>query len=720
MCKYKYKYGERKGKPCPHDKYGKVEWEGKTYCIFHAPMEAKKDRIDEFWKKFNTLIKKFRKDKAEEWDFEGFIFPDTGDWFREYKFPESIKVNFRWAQFSGEANFKGAKFQGETNFQKAQFDIIADFRESIFYKNVDFKKVEFNCDISFKESHFMSDTSFEGAYFGGESNFEITNFHGYVNFREVFCGDAISFAGARFNSDIDFSGSKFRNIKFFRVFFKDKAFFEGITFKGEIEFCDVIFNDYADFMNSSFGYDAFFISVSFLGIADFNSARFGRGVIFQNALFDKGVIFTNIKIFCNKKNEKLKAWFAGSKFFGSSHFDSVYCEIPVDFSGTSFHDSVDFSKSYFKARLDFSSVSFLSQVNFTSSVLSEVIFTGASLRVKPYLGGLYSSSKNALLKDLVTDAVIEYIGGYKKIKTDNKTGEMKYLDDKDEPFTIEIEGGDIGGVISIKAPLNDIYIKNINLRSSINIIPTSERRPLGEISRTHLYVDGVNFLGDTSISDVHFQEMTNCAIAANMRIIESDLSEAHFDRVDLSRIDFENVKWAKIGRSRSSLFLKILNLIFKYKLIRYRRTDGLYDEILKGSKSKIGDCYLAPSLKDVKSEEIERLEEMYRQVASSYESRRRYGMAGHFKAGEFEVRRYHANILERVILAIYRWISFYGEEVIKPLILLVLVLPLTTALIYLFFHNEIFSSGYNYRLLYDIWNYNWDWGVLWSIIKAFL
>jgi len=74
---------------------------------------------------------------------------------------------------------------------------------------------------------------------------------------------------------------------------------------------------------------------------------------------------------------------------------------------------------------------------------------------------------------------------------------------------------------------------------------------------------------------------------------------------------------------------------------------------------------------------------MYRPVASAYEGRRSYGQAGHFKAGEFEVRRCHANLLERIVLGFYRWASFYGEEPLKPLAILLLTIFIP-ALLYFF------------------------------------
>ena len=60
MCDHEYKW-ERKGKHCTYDKYGNVECEGKTYCIFHAPMEAEYKRAKDFWEAFDKLISDFKK-----------------------------------------------------------------------------------------------------------------------------------------------------------------------------------------------------------------------------------------------------------------------------------------------------------------------------------------------------------------------------------------------------------------------------------------------------------------------------------------------------------------------------------------------------------------------------------------------------------------------------------------------------------------------------------
>jgi hypothetical protein len=134
----------------------------------------------------------------------------------------------------------------------------------------------------------------------------------------------------------------------------------------------------------------------------------------------------------------------------------------------------------------------------------------------------------------------------------------------------------------------------------------------------------------------------------------------------------------------------------------------LYDEVDVGDKEKIKDYFIAPKLRKKKHEKLDELEEKYRQVASSYEARRRFGLAGHFKAGEFELRRQklHRYSLERIILVIYRWVSFYGENIIHPLFLLLLTLFIS-ATIYFFCGLPVaVLEGGTQKIVY--WQYSID------------
>lgn len=579
MCDYEYKYGEREGESCPHDKYGKVKWEGKIYCIFHASMEAEDKRAKDFWEAFDKLISDFKREKAKEWDFEGFIFPDTEDKFREYEFPEKVNIIFRCAQFMENADFSRAQFKGEANFRDATFESKAYFTGAIFKNKTEFSQVVFKEEVDYNNTLF--------------------------------------------------SGS----CRFFASKFLKRAFFEKTEFKGIADFWRARFSNRAEFANVKFKDEAIFRGVGFEGTGNFLRAEFYNETKFDWARFSQMAYF----------------------------FESTYYN-KADFAYTSFMGTVDFSRSKIKGNLRFRSSNFLSQVDFQGADVGELNFAGATFKISPYLGDLGAALENVFIKNLKSDVVIEFTRGYNNSKT----------------FKLHIIKGEMRGVFSVRAPLEGITLKGTTFRATVNIAP----KVFGEKPLFSAYE--VNFLGDVSIDDIYLVEMVKCNIGGDFRIAESDLSQAWFRRVDLSLIDFTNVSWTKILRRRSSLILlpfRFIGAIFKTfgnwlsrVRILYRETDGLYNEIIMGDMKTLKKIYIAPNLKEKDKDRNRRLEEMYRAVASAYEGRRRYGQAGHFKAGEFEVRRSHTNLLERIVLAFYRCISFYGEEPLKPLAILLLII----------------------------------------------
>lgn len=674
MCDYEYLSVERFGKKCLHPDYGGTTIDGKhhIFCIFHHPAKS----ADEFWEEFFKLIERFKAKDAGDWDFEGFYFPATHNQFRIYEFPENVSINFRDTTFLGRADFYNACFLGDVCFDNSKFKDIVYFPIVSFKKRASFRNVDFK-EAHFEQSVFEDIAVFEDSKFNWFSAFQGAVFKGSSYFNGGFCKERSDFTGVVFSEYALFVKREFEEVDFSEAKFKSEVSFENAIIKASIWFNDshfekeaimtginvakfiltnTIFDAPIDFRKCTFTGDFKATKTNF-NIVNFDDTKFLNVVDFSGVIFNKEVGFVNVFFRCK-----------------------------VNFGWVVFKDSVTFLNAIIIDEISFYSTSFNSICNFHGARLAKCFFTGSSFKIKPFFGGLCAGSQDISINDLIVNAVIEFTRGYKRVEIDNITGEIKYIDKKDKSFSISVLGGEIDGLFTIRAPVENIEMVGTAFPATVSIAPQN--------TNPVFKANNVSFLGDTSINDVNIQEMTNCAIANNMRIIESDLSKAHFYRVDLSKIDFENVEWVKIARPRSSILLRIFNRIFSNKLIRYRRTDGLHDEIAKGCGNKIGDCFLAPSLKKTEKQEIEQLEEMYRQVASSYESRRRYGMAGHFKAGEFEIRRFRKErkdckadknrkdtLLNRFILLVYRWTSFYGEEVFKPFMLLVFLVPILSTLL---------------------------------------
>lgn len=397
---------------------------------------------------------------------------------------------------------------------------------------------------------------------------------------------------------------------------------------------------------------------TFMGKAYFYNAKFGDMADFRWATF------------------KDEADFGGSTFKGVSFFYKATFECEAYFGGAIFKGEVYYINTQFLNNLSLYSANFHSQVNFKGAYLSKVDFAGATFRFPPYMGNMGAGSEKVTLEYLVVETTIEFNRGIVKIERQyNKDGELNDVKTipADRPFEIVIEGGDYKGVFTISSPVNRIEIRNATFGGTVKITPKITN------DKPSLDIDNVNFLGNISISDVYVEKITNSLIGESFVLRDSDLRETNFENTnDLRKIDFINIDdWHKHDRNWSCLSKSLKNL------------DGLYGE-------------------EIDSEENYRtLAEMYRAVASSYESRNRYGSAGPFKVGEYEMRKKMAKTskIEKVVLWLYKTFSSYGESLLKPLFYLLIFTPLICSFLYLF--SDIpYKLGVNkYQIYFDFWNY---------------
>jgi uncharacterized protein YjbI with pentapeptide repeats len=199
--------------------------EEKELCIFHAPLEAKKDRLGLFWFKFWREFAKAKRaveNSSEEekakvtLDCRGFVFPRTGLRFERRNFP--FNVDFGEAEFSRDAYFSGAKFKGEANFRGAKMSDYAWFREAKFSGGAIFAEAEFSDLADFENAEFSSEAVFTTARFEGKVSFARAEFSGKAGFyRATFSADA-DFLGAEFSGKAGFWWAEFSGgATFFRA-----------------------------------------------------------------------------------------------------------------------------------------------------------------------------------------------------------------------------------------------------------------------------------------------------------------------------------------------------------------------------------------------------------------------------------------------------------------------------------------------------------------------
>jgi len=167
-----------------------------------------------------------------------------------------------------------------------------------------------------------------------------------------------------------------------------------------------------------------------------------------------------------------------------------------------------------------------------------------------------------------------------------------------------------------------------------------------------------------------------------LRFIEADLSRCRFLGTDVRKVHFLGVRWARIGGR-----------------------DGIYDEI-------------APQ---VHGEEhpLAQIEELYRELKQNYEDRRDYERAGDFHVGEKEIRLRNPKTDRylKLLLALYKLVSGYGENYRRPLLWL--------GILWVYTSTSLLAGGLtmqrsNESLLLSLNSLpHWGWALLYGLKTIF-
>lgn len=273
MCDYEYRSLGRLNKKCELSKYGIITRKGKKYCIFHAPSSIKFPK--KFSKSLDNLIEDFIKSNSKEWDFEGFIFPDTEGIFSNNDFPEDVKINFSYANFENKVDFHGTEFFSKVNFLSAKF-----------HKDVLFKKAEFNDDVSFDGVEFLGNVDFSGSAFSNKVSFASVHFYKDAYFTEAVFSDKTDFRDAEFSSETCFNESNFEDIAIFNgTIFSSKVIFSNTSFARKCIFSNSKFSHIAEFINVYFKDSTSFRGVEFSGVSNFSGSKFSKVAEFVDAKF---------------------------------------------------------------------------------------------------------------------------------------------------------------------------------------------------------------------------------------------------------------------------------------------------------------------------------------------------------------------------------------------------------------------------------------------------
>lgn len=246
--------------------------DGRTYCRFHAPMEAtdsndnKKARnvseIEDFKNHVYTHI-----NNTSVIDLTGVVFPGHIDFSRYNKGSALLKICFFKAAFEGGANFGGAVFKNLTSFREAEFKVSVVFAGARFEESVDFTKATFESGADFDEVVFEKTASFHNATFEFDANFEKAAFGGNARFDMT-----------TFGNDTKFTGSPDAETKPTNSFHK-------ITFKKAIFGKNTVLDKAPIFSNRRFLDKAIFKETTFVKAPEFYNSQLHQDTDFTGAKF---------------------------------------------------------------------------------------------------------------------------------------------------------------------------------------------------------------------------------------------------------------------------------------------------------------------------------------------------------------------------------------------------------------------------------------------------
>lgn len=287
--------------PCAFPGCNREVYSGTDKCIFHAEQKDPQ----KFRNALAAEIRRLRNEKAELWNFGGFVFVDV---LGLDKHPKE-RYNL---------------------FSRSVFPVYVDFKEAKFTRNISFRRATFKENSSFGRSVFNKHAYFSGANFGGSVGFVEAIFESIVDFRSTsFCKDAI-FQETTFGTKVDFSASVFSS----------NAFFMKAAFSGDVFFRKAVFRSCVAFSAVKFNRDAYFQKATVNKKADFRVAIFSG-----NAVFSKTVFFKS-------------ADFRGAEFRGFADFRAVMFHEDVDFRRAVYIGDSHFHKAEFNGKANFSEVSF--------------------------------------------------------------------------------------------------------------------------------------------------------------------------------------------------------------------------------------------------------------------------------------------------------------------------------------------------------------------------
>lgn len=404
---------------------------------------------------------------------------------------------------------------------------------------------------------------------------------------------------------------------------------------------------------------------TFPQIAYFDNTTFHGNVSFEHAIFVENANF-------NETTFNGDANFTGAKFAQAVDFVRSTFNKAAEFVGAEFDKSATFCDAKFAGGAFFGEVAFSQESDFL-----RVIFTGNA-----------NFSDARFLKQAAFPWAM--FNGY---ATFEKTVFSEGVDLSDSTFAKDADFFEAifnGVPVFARASFTGAADFRSAQFSDQSYFGAAMFKQGGDFSHA-LFSKTVNFTdarfsGPTYFSPGFKQEAIFEQIVSepkdSLRFISADLSRCRFLGTDVRKLYFLDVRWASIGGR-----------------------DGVYDEVIR--------------LQPGEQRQWAQIEELYRQLKQNYEERRDYERAGHFHVGEKEMRLRNPStrIDLRILLALYKGISGYGENYRRPFFWLVVLLLITsgTALV----HGLTMKTGTTTTTLLPNSLSDWRWALLYGLETIF-
>lgn len=441
------------------------------------------------------------------------------------------------------------------------------------------------------------------------------------------------FDGVRFWNRAEFGGAKFEShASFVGASFGSPATFDGAVFHSDLDCHDAVFRSDASFASATFQDETRFGATTFQAKVTFAEATFAGAIVFQSATFGGEALFEQAAF--------KGAEFGSAVFRGRAHFQHATFEGKAVFDQADFAQFATFQAARFEQLAGFTGATFQNEVILSAGFQGDAAFNNAAFcGDTSFDGATFQGSADfmsSVFGDPMSFSATTFMGT--RFQRKAQFARARFRGEADfSGATFEASAGFIGAEFQREA-----RFFHMSFRQEAHFVSATfgaAARFVGEkinIVKNGVRVEPMDNRVFSSEADADFR---SAVFSQPTRVVfhHVSLRRTRFLDVDVREVILTDVEWA----ARSSGHFAV------------------WDEL--GTSD------------DERNHEL--IAKLYRQLKHNYEERRDPIRAGDFHVGEMEMRRLARppntrirRFLKRNVcsLALYKWISWYGEDYMRP------------------------------------------------------